>query len=259
MKTPRGLWVVKLGSNLLTNKSGVNRALIQDLARQIHALRRRGCAAILVSSGAISAGMSVMGLKKRPAERQGLQACATIGQPKLMEAYSKAFKKYGLHAAQILVTSWDLDSRKVCANLQATLAQLISLGNAVPVFNENDALSFEELEMLNRFGDNDKLSAHVSLLVKAQRLVILSDIPGLNTRPDGTGELVRRVREVNEKILAYAGQSRSERSVGGMVSKLETARRMLAAGIPMNIASGWEKDILLKIHRRQAVGTWFEA
>ncbi|MDR2462463.1 MAG: glutamate 5-kinase, partial [Verrucomicrobiales bacterium] len=126
------LWVVKVGSNLLTNSGGVNRALIQNFARQIDALRRKGCAVVMVSSGAISAGMSVMGLKKRPADRQGLQACATIGQPKLMEAYSKAFKKHGLHAAQILVTSWDLDSRKVCANLQATLTRLIALGNAVP-------------------------------------------------------------------------------------------------------------------------------
>ena len=255
----KNLWVVKVGSNLLTNSGGVNRALIQEFARQIAALRRKGCAVIMVSSGAISAGMSVMGLKKRPANRQDLQACATIGQPKLMEAYSKAFKKHNLHAAQILVTSWDLDSRKVCGNLQATLARLINLGNAVPIFNENDALSFEEIEMLNRFGDNDKLSAHVSLLVKAQRLIILSDIDGLKTKPDGTGTLVRRVSEVDEKILGYAGQSRSERSVGGMISKLETAKRMLAAKIPMVIASGREKDILLKIHKKQAVGTWFEA
>jgi glutamate 5-kinase len=257
--TPKTLWVVKVGSNLLTNSGGVNRVLIQDYARQIHALRRKGCAVIMVSSGAISAGMSVMGLKKRPADRQGLQACATIGQPKLMEAYAKAFKKYDMHAAQILVTSWDIDSRKVCANLQATLARLISLGNAVPIFNENDALSFEELEMLNRFGDNDKLSAHVSSLAKAQRLIILSDIAGLKTKPDGSGTLVRRVREVDEKILSYAGKSQSERSVGGMISKLETARRMLEAKIPMVIASGREKDILLKIHQKKAVGTWFEA
>ncbi|MDR1146812.1 MAG: glutamate 5-kinase [Verrucomicrobiales bacterium] len=259
MNKSHSLWVIKLGSNLLTSRSGVNRALIQDLARQIDALRRAGCAVIMVSSGAISAGMAVMGLSKRPADRQGLQACATIGQPKLMEAYSKAFKKFGMHAAQILVTSWDLDSRKVCVNLQATLARLVALGNAVPIFNENDALSFEELEMLNRFGDNDQLSAHVSLLVKARRLVILSDIPGLNTRPDGTGALVRRVREVDAEILSYAGQSRSERSVGGMISKLETAKRMLAAKIPMVIASGREKDILLKIHQNQTVGTWFKA
>jgi glutamate 5-kinase len=258
-KKPKSLWVVKVGSNLLTNSSGVNRALIQNFARQISLLRRKGCAVIVVTSGSISAGMSVMGWKKRPTERQDMQACATIGQPKLMEAYAKAFKKYQMHAAQILVTSWDIDSRKVCDNLRITLDQLIRMGNCVPIFNENDALSFEELEMLNRFGDNDKLSGHISVLSKADRLIILSDIDGLKTKPDGTGTLVRRVHEVNEKILSYAGKSRSERSVGGMISKLETAKRMLEAKIPVVIASGREKDILLRLHRKERVGTWFEA
>ena len=258
-KIPRTLWVVKVGSNLLTGENGVNRVLIAALARQIHALRRRGCATVMVSSGAISAGMAATGLRQRPTERAGLQACATIGQPKLMAAYAAAFKKYEMHAAQILVTSWDLDSRKVCDNLKVTLNELIARGDSVPIFNENDALSFEELEMLNRFGDNDRLSAHVAALLGADRLVILSDVAALYTTPDCTGERIGRVREVNEKIMSYAGRSRNERSVGGMISKLETAKRMLAAKIPMVIASGRVKDILLKIHRRENVGTWFES
>ncbi|MDD5261725.1 MAG: glutamate 5-kinase [Methylacidiphilales bacterium] len=258
MKTLRNLWVIKVGSGLVTNRrGGVDQRQIQALASQIARLRKLDCPVIMVSSGAISAGMSVLGLKKRPSERHAMQACATIGQPKLMEAYDKAFRKHGMCVAQILVTSWDIDSRKVCANTQATLKHLIGLGHCVPIFNENDALSFEEIEMLNRFGDNDKLSGHVAALSGAGRLVILSSIDGLRTNPDGTGKLIRRVKEIDGRIQSYAGQTRSERSVGGMISKLETARRMLELKIPMVIADGREKDILLKIHRKADVGTWF--
>ena len=260
VKKFRNLWVVKVGSGLLTNaRGGVDNRQIQNLASQIARLRRLGAPVIMVSSGAISAGMSALGLAKRPAERHALQACATIGQPKLMEAYDKAFRKHRMCVAQILVTSWDIDSRKVCDNTRATLGHLIGLGNCVPIFNENDALSFEEIEMLNRFGDNDKLSGHVAQLSGAGRLVILSSIDGLRTNPDGTGRLIRRVREIDDRIRSYAGQTRSERSVGGMISKLETARRMLDARIPMVIADGREKDVLLKIHRKEAVGTWFKS
>jgi glutamate 5-kinase len=127
----------------------------------------------------------------------------------------------------------------------------------VPIFNENDALSFEEIEMLNRFGDNDRLSGHVAVLAGAQRLVILSGIDGLHTRPDGTGALVRRVKEIDERIRSYAGSTQSERSVGGMISKLETARMMFQENIPMWIANGREKDVLLKIAAGRSVGTCF--
>ena len=260
MKKQNPLWVVKVGSGLLTNKlGGVDRREIKNLASQIASLRRKGCRVIMVSSGAISAGMSVLQLGKRPTERHALQACASIGQPKLMEAYGQAFARHGMCVAQILVTSWDFDSRKLYANTQATLRHLLGLGNCVPIFNENDALSFEEIEMLNRFGDNDRLSAHVSVLSSAKRLVILSSIDGLRENPDGTGRLIRRVREIDDRIRSCAGQTQSERSVGGMISKLETARRMLEQRIPMVIADGREKDVLLKIHANQSVGTWFLA
>lgn len=258
-KRPRELWVVKLGSGLLTNKKGgTDQRQISDLCGQIHALRRRQIQVVLVSSGAISAGMSALGLDKRPKDRPTLQACASIGQPLLMKAYASALQKHGMVCAQILITSWDMDSRKVYQNAQGTLARLLSLGHCVPIFNENDALSFDEIEMLNRFGDNDRLSGHVAILAGASRLVILSGIDGLNTRPDGSGEWIRRVKGIDERIRSYAGTTSSERSVGGMISKLETARMMFQAGMPMWIADGRMKNILVDLAAGKVRGTCFK-
>lgn len=252
-------WVVKVGSGLLTaGGGGTNRKFVGELCRQMAGLNRKGIRVVLVSSGAISAGMTVLGLEQRPKDTATLQACASIGQPLLMKAYDAALRPLGFCCAQILVTSWDFDSRKVYGNVRATLRRLLELGNCVPIFNENDALSFEEIEMLNRFGDNDRLSGYIAELAEADRLVILSGIDGLLTRPDGTGELVRRVKEIDERIRSYAGVTNSQRSVGGMVSKLETARMMFERGIPMWIANGREKDVLLKIAAGRSVGTCFK-
>jgi glutamate 5-kinase len=258
MGAKSSLIVVKLGSGLLANRSGgIDLRQIKAMAAQIATLRRQGHRVILVSSGAISCGMSALGYAKRPTERTALQACATIGQPRLMRAYESAFGAHKILTAQILLTSWDLDSRSLYANTQKTLKHLVSL-NVIPIFNENDALSFEEIDMLNKFGDNDRLSAHVSWLAEANKLIILSNIDGLRTRPDGTGELIREVNEINDTIRGYAGTTQSERSVGGMISKLETARMMIAKKVPMVIADGREKDILLKIMRGDAIGTVFQ-
>lgn len=253
------LLVVKIGSGLLTNNNGgIDQLQIQNICRQIVELKKDGYEVAVVSSGAISCGMTMLGLKKRPADLCMLQVCATLGQPRLMQAYEEALAPFKVHAAQILVTSWDLDSRKMRQNMQATVRRLLDLKNCVPVFNENDALSFEEIEMLNRFGDNDQLSAQVALLMKAARLIILSGIDGLKTKADGGGKLVRRVTAIDRRIESYAGRSKSERSVGGMISKLKTARLMLQNNVPMVIANGREKDVLLKIARGKRIGTWFE-
>lgn len=251
--------VVKVGSGLLTSPTGgISKSFIESLCRQIATLKRKKIGIILVSSGAISAGMTALKLRQRPKEQALLQACATIGQPLLMNAYSQALTKHKLCNAQILMTGWDLDSRKIYGNIQATLKKLLDLGMCLPIFNENDALSYEEIEMLSRFGDNDRLAGQVALLVKASQLVILSGIDGLNTSPDGSGNLIHRVSKIDERIRSYAGQTQSERSVGGMISKLETARTMLQAGVSMVIANGHEKDVLLRIQRGEQVGTWFE-
>lgn len=251
--------VVKVGSGLLTNaQGGTDEYFVGSICRQMAALMQKGVRVILVSSGAISAGMTALGLKQRPTERSLLQACATIGQPLLMRSYSRALARHNLCNAQILLTGWDLDSRTLFRNTQATLKTLLTLKNCLPIFNENDALSYAEIDMLSRFGDNDRLSGQVALLAGAKRLIILSGIDGLNTRADGKGELVRKISKIDEKIEGYAGQTTSQRSVGGMVSKLVTAKLMLQEGIQMVIANGREKDVLLRIQRNEAVGSWFQ-
>jgi glutamate 5-kinase len=263
MKTRRSkkqLWVVKLGSGLLSDEAGrMDGERIGDIVRQVAALNKKGIQAILVSSGAISAGMSVLGHRKRPTALCDLQVCASVGQPRLMAAYQNAFAAYGMSAAQILVTYWDLDSRKIYTNAQATLKRMLELGSCVPVVNENDALSFEEIEMLNKFGDNDRLSAYFSLLSGADRLVILSTIDGLMDRPDGTGKLIRRVRRIDPQTEKLAGNTASQRSVGGMTAKLQAAKIVMDAGIPLHIANGRAQDVLLQIARGENPGTLFQA
>ncbi len=260
MASRKQLWVVKVGSGLLTTASGkIDRRQMATLATQVHDLRARGISTVMVSSGAVSSGMTVLGETSRPKVRCALQACATIGQTRLINAYQSAFQRYDLLVAQILLTYWDLDSRKLYANTRATIDHLLKLGNCVPIVNENDALSFEELEMLNCFGDNDRLSAQVARMMGADKLVILSSIEGLYTSMDGKGELIREVREIDDRIRSYAGSSDSERSVGGMISKLETAREMMEAGIPTVIANGRHPDVLLKLADRQSVGTLFRS
>jgi glutamate 5-kinase len=229
---------------------------MRDWAKQIATLRKSGHEVILVSSGAIRAGMQALGLRQRPTSRPEMQACATIGQPLLMKAYGGALAPHRILAAQILLTSWDLDSRRIYTNTRATLQTLLKLKKCIPIFNENDALSFEEIALLNAFGDNDRLSAHVAILARADRLVILTDAPGLMNRPDGRGQLIRRVKKIDAKVLAYAGGAGSAGSVGGMLSKLEAARLALGRGIPVVIADGREANVLKKSVQRTPPGTW---
>lgn len=249
--------VIKIGSSLLAAKAGgLAETRIRQWAKEIAGLRRAGHEVLLVSSGAIRAGMQALGWRKRPTSRPEMQACATIGQPLLMKAYGTALAPHRILVAQILLTSWDLDSRKIYENTRATLHTLMKLKNTLPIFNENDALSFEEIALLNAFGDNDKLSAHVAILARADRLVILTDAPGLMSQPDGTGSLIRRVKKIDSKILACAGGAGSAGSVGGMVSKLEAARLATSRGIDVVITDGRKAKVLRKSVDRTPPGTW---
>jgi glutamate 5-kinase len=249
--------VIKIGSSLLAAKAGgLAETGIRQWAKEIAGLRRAGHEVLLVSSGAIRAGMQALGWRKRPTSRPEMQACATIGQPLLMKAYGTALAPHRILVAQILLTSWDLDSRKIYENTRATLHTLMKLKNTLPIFNENDALSFEEIALLNAFGDNDKLSAHVAILARADRLVILTDAPGLMSQPDGTGSLIRRVKKIDSKVLACAGGAGSAGSVGGMVSKLEAARLAMSRGIDVVITDGRKEKVLRKSVDRTPPGTW---
>ena len=219
-------------------------------------LRRRGHQILVVSSGAVGCGMSLLGLAKRPTEMAELQACAALGQPRLMRLWDEAFGRSEVRVAQVLLTYLDLDSRSLYRNIQNSVEHLLMHKNIVPIFNENDVVSYDELAG-PRWGDNDQLSAHVAVLARAERLIILSNVRGLAMNPDGTGELIPNVNKIDARIEKLAGGTQSETSVGGMISKLKAARVVNKAGIPMQIAHGREKGVLVSICQGDAVGTIF--
>ena len=250
-------WVVKLGTGILTDSHGhIDLAQIEQLAQQVVALRKSGHEMLVVSSGAVGCGMSLLGLKKRPTEMAELQACAALGQPRLMRLWDEAFTRAGLKVAQVLLTYLELDSRSLYGNVQRSVEHLLAHKGVVPIFNENDVVSYDEL-IGAKFGDNDQLSAHVAILARAERLIILSNIRGLATNSDGTGRLVRDVRGITPKIEKLAGGTQSQTSVGGMISKFKAARLVNSAGIPMQIANGRQKNVLVSISEGESIGTTF--
>ena len=250
-------WVVKLGTGILSQPNGqVDVAQIKQLAAQVVALRKQGHEVLLVSSGAVGCGMSLLGLKKRPTVMAELQACAALGQPRLMRLYDEAFDIAYVRVAQVLLTYLELDSRSLYRNVQRSVEHLLQHKGVVPIFNENDVVSYDEL-VGARFGDNDQLSAHIAILARAERLIILSNIRGLATNPDGTGRLVRDVRGITARIQKLAGGTQSQTSVGGMISKFKAARLANEAGIPMQIAHGRQKNVLVAIAQGEAHGTTF--
>jgi glutamate 5-kinase len=250
-------WVIKLGTGILSDPRGrVDLLQIEQLASQIVELRHRRHQVLIVSSGAVGCGMSLLGLTKRPTAIDELQACAALGQPRLMRLYDEAFGRSDMRVAQVLLTYLDLDSRSLYRNIQRSVEHLLTHKNIVPIFNENDVVSYEEL-VGARFGDNDQLSAHVAILARASRLIILSNVRGLATHPDGTGRLIRDVRKIDARIEKLAGGTRSQTSVGGMISKLKAARLANAGGIPMQIADGRQKNVLVSICQNETIGTIF--
>ncbi len=243
--------VLKFGSGILSTEHGVglSRRQIARLAREIGALVRAGHECVIVSSGAVAAGLATLGLSARPKELAGKQACAAVGQSQLMHAYASAFARQGLAVAQLLLTHNDLDSRTRHHNARTTLLHLLSRGNIVPVINENDSVAVEELN----FGDNDRLSAEVAILVDADLLIILTSVDGLQ---DSTGKTVPLVRDFN----AISGLVRADKgrvSTGGMVTKLQAAQLAVKAGIPVNIASGRKAGLVYQIVAGKRVGTYF--
>jgi glutamate 5-kinase len=250
-------WVVKLGTGILTDTRGqIDVAQINQLAAQVVELHKQGYQVLLVSSGAVGCGMSQLRLTKRPTAMAELQACAALGQPRLMSLYDAAFSKSNLRVAQVLLTYLDLDSRALYRNIQNSVEHLLLHKGVVPIFNENDVVSYDEL-VGARFGDNDQLSAHVAILARVERLIILSNIRGLATNPDGTGRLIRDVHGITARIQKLAGGTQSQTSVGGMISKFKAARLVNEAGIPMQIAHGRQKDILVSICKGEQIGTTF--
>lgn len=246
--------VVKLGTGILTDsRKQPDRAQMEQLVAQVAEQRRAGREVVLVSSGAVGAGMGVLGHDRRPSELADLQACAAVGQPRLMGVYQDLFAVHGLVAAQILLTHDDLEHHERHLNARNTLVSLLRRG-VIPVINENDAVSFTEL----KFGDNDKLSALVASLIDADLLVILTSVDGVI---ENFGKPSARVLPLIEKIDSgvenMAGGTDSVTAVGGMSSKIAAARIAVRSGLPMVIASGRRKQTLARVLSGEAEGTLF--
>ncbi len=247
-------WVVKIGSSLVTNEGrGLNQAAIQAWMQEIAELRRRGYEITLVSSGAVAEGMSRLGWNQRPHALHELQAAAAVGQMGLVQAYEKNLQEYNLHSAQVLLTHEDLRNRKRYINARSTLCTLLELG-VIPVVNENDTVATEEI----RFGDNDNLAALVANLISADVLIILTDQDGIydkNPQLHQDAKLIHECNADDSKLDSAAGPSHHALGRGGMVTKIEAARRAERSGTTTIITSGKKPQTLLAVADDKHVGT----
>jgi glutamate 5-kinase len=251
--------VVKVGTRVLTHPDGtLNRERIAQLAEEIHTISNNSRRVVLVSSGAVGAGISLLGLKSRPTDLARLQAVAAVGQTHLIQIYDQTFSRHGRRAAQVLLTLDDVDDRIRYLNVRNTLLSILEFG-AIPIVNENDTVSVDELK--TTFGDNDRLAAMVTNLIRAPLLVILSDIEGLyDGDPSHAGaKLVPTVARIDEQVLAYVRDKKTGLSKGGMASKLESARIVTTAGENMIIASGRQENVLTRLMAGEELGTLFVA
>ncbi len=251
--------VVKVGSRVLTREDGaLDDERVAAIADQLAQLRLDGRKVVLVSSGAVAAGLGRLGWKRRPTDLAELQAAAAVGQSRLIESYNRALSPHGLHAAQVLLTAEDLQHRTRYLNVRNTLLALFRCG-AVPIINENDTVAVEELEI--SFGDNDRLAALVTNLLRAPLLVLLSDVEGLFDRNpvDPAAQVISVVTNLDEaqRLLVHDGApgQRVQLSRGGMASKLRAAGIATSAGESVVIASGRRANVLVEILAGADVGT----
>jgi glutamate 5-kinase len=246
--------VVKLGTGVLTDAlKHPDLAQMEQLVAQVAQQRQKGRDVVLVSSGAVGSGMGALGYQKRPAELAELQACAAVGQSRLMSTYGKLFEKHGLTVAQVLLTHDDLQHHDRHLNARNTLVRLLKHG-VVPIINENDAVSFTEI----KFCDNDKLSALVACLLPADLPIILTTADGLISDFGQPGaKLLSTVEAITPEIEALAGGTTSSTAVGGMTSKIQAAKIVARSGIPLVIAPGKKTDAIERIAAGENEGTLF--
>lgn len=247
--------VVKIGTNLFVGKAAAeNKVWLMRIVSEIAALRKKGIEVVIVSSGAIGAGMHLLGIEKRPQLLPLQQACAAVGQNQIMQLYERLFRRHDIPVAQVLITANGLTDRQRYFNLRNTMNTLLELG-VVPIINENDSVSVDEI----RLGDNDTLSAHVTNFVEAELLVILTDIDGLydgDPKNNANVKLIRDVRKITPRIRNYCGKKGSETSVGGMHTKLAAAEIVMRSGEMMLLANG-KKELLHKLIEGKNSGTLF--
>ena len=254
--------VIKVGTSTLTHDTGkINLTRMDRLARAVSDLMNQGKEVVLVSSGAIGVGMGKLKLKHKPKTMPEKQATAAVGQCELMHLYSKLFGEYGHIVAQILLTRDVVDHEIRRTNVVNTFENLLKNG-IVPIVNENDTVSVEEIEKMISFGENDTLSAIVAELVEADALIILSDIDGLydcDPRENECSKLISIVEEITDEIAGFAGGAGTNRGTGGMATKLSAAQIALDAGTDMIIANGKEPMVVLEIMEGKDIGTLFVA
>lgn len=247
--------VIKIGSGVLSDAQGIEPSQIDAIADQVAQLRLRGYEIIIVSSGAVSAGKSALGIVGRPPTIPLKQAAAAIGQTLLMRTWGEAFHRHGLTVAQVLLTRDDLANRRRYLNSRNTLMTLLD-HRIIPIINENDTVVVDEI----RFGDNDNLSALVTSLVEGHLLIILSDVSGLydrDPRTDSNAQLIPFVERINDEIVAMAGSAGTDLGTGGMATKIKAAKRASLSGIGTAIINGREKDSLLAFFVGEEIGTLF--
>ena len=250
--------VIKVGSSTLTHATGqLDLRRIENLAKTLSDLKNTGKEVILVSSGAVSAGIAKSGLGHRPVSLEEKQAMASIGQSELMKIYDRFFSDWGHKVAQILMTRDVVDNPVRRSAAENTFYTLLKMG-CIPIVNENDAVSTDEL---TKFGGNDILSAHVANLCRADILINLSDIDGLydsDPRKNANARFIERVDDI-DKILDCAGGAGTDRGTGGMEAKLTAAKMVTENGIPMFIMNGKAPEILYRLLDGEHVGTYFTA
>jgi glutamate 5-kinase len=249
--------VIKIGTNTLTKDSGIDADYVGQVAVQVNALLKIGKQVVIITSGAIGMGAGQLALGERPTNIRMRQACAAIGQPLLMAEYRKAFEQFGVTVAQVLLTAEVLNNRKTYLNLRNSIETLLKLG-VVPVLNENDSISTEEIG--TAFGDNDRLSALVASKIDADLLIMLSDIDALydkDPRKFKDAKPKPVIYEITEEIAKSAGRSGSRYAVGGMKSKIEAAKIASNAGCRIVLADGRNENVISRIIAGEEIGTVF--
>jgi glutamate 5-kinase len=245
-------WIIKIGSALITNNGkGIDKISVSEWVRQIVELKKKNINIILVSSGAIAEGMSRLKWDKRPTEIDKLQAAAAVGQMGLVQTYESEFTQYNYHTAQVLLTHNDIKNRS--NNIQATLNTLFEV-NTIPIINENDTVATDEI----CFGDNDTLASEIAVLIKADKLVILTDQQGLynkDPRKHKEAQLIEKININDKKLQTFAKKSKGNLGSGGMFTKILASQQAATQNINTHIAYGRESDILLKIANDEKIGT----
>ncbi|WP_280560611.1 glutamate 5-kinase [Priestia megaterium] len=252
--------VVKVGTSTLTYDNGdINLARIEKLARVLSDLMNAGKEVVLVTSGAVQVGVKKLKLKEKPTSIREKQAAASVGQCELMHIYSKFFGEYSHIVGQVLLTKDVIEDEHVRNNVVNTFEKLIE-DKVIPIVNENDTVAIDEIENIVRFGDNDNLSAIVSVLIHADLLVILSDIDGFfdsDPTKNPNSKLMKVIDGITPELENFAGDSGTDVGTGGMVTKLTAAKTATSAGVSLILANGKEPNILRDIIEGQEIGTLF--